>query len=180
MTGLREINCLNLILNTSNNFSAARVYIKKFQPLSRNTDLDEKRLLTHLERLTKMTYEKFEPSESLAESIYNAIEKAEDSGEVRIGTNEVTKAIERNEADLIVIASDVSPEEVVMHLPALADERDIPFTYVPDKEELGLAAGIEVQSAAVAVTKVGNAEDEVEDVAQKSMELLDKDEEDEE
>ncbi|MFB6291958.1 MAG: 50S ribosomal protein L7Ae [Candidatus Nanohaloarchaea archaeon] len=127
-----------------------------------------------------MTYNKFEPSESLAESIYNAVEKARESGELVIGTNEATKAIERNEADLIVIAGNVSPEEVVMHLPALAEEKDVPFTFVPDKEELGLAAGIQVQAAAVAVTSVGNAEEEVEDVVAKSRELLDKEEDEEE
>jgi large subunit ribosomal protein L7Ae len=124
-----------------------------------------------------MSYEKFEPSESLAEQTYDAVEKSEDTGKVVIGTNEVTKAIERNEAELVVIAGNVSPEEIVMHLPSLAEERDIPYTFVPDKDELGLAAGIQVQSAAIAVTKTGNAEDDVEEVAEKAAELLDKDEE---
>jgi len=105
-----------------------------------------------------MSYEKFEPSASLAEQTYDAVEKSEDSGKV-------------------VIAGNVSPEEIVMHLPSLAEERDIPYTFVPDKEELGLAAGIQVQSAAIAVTKTGNAEDDIEDVAEKAAELLGKDEE---
>ncbi len=123
-----------------------------------------------------MAYQKFEPGESLAEKIYNTVEKANETGKVVIGTNEVTKAIERNEADLVVIASDVSPEEIVMHLPALSEERDIPYTFVPEREELGLAAGVGVQSAAVAITSTGQADDEVQDVASKSLELLDKDE----
>lgn len=124
-----------------------------------------------------MAFQKFEPSDSLAEKTYNAIEKADDTGKVVIGTNEVTKAIERNEADLVVIAADVSPEEIVMHLPALAEEKDIAYTFVPDKEELGLAAGINVQSAAIAITSVGQAEDQVDDIRLKARELLDKVEE---
>lgn len=124
-----------------------------------------------------MAYQKFEPSESLAEKTYNAVESADQTGKVVIGTNEVTKAIERNEAELVVIASDVSPEELVMHLPALAEEKDVAVTFVPEKEELGLAAGINVQSAAVAITSTGQAEDDVEDIKLKSRELLDKDEE---
>ncbi|MFQ3275436.1 MAG: large subunit ribosomal protein L7Ae [Candidatus Nanohaloarchaea archaeon] len=124
-----------------------------------------------------MAFQKFEPSDSLAEKTYNAIEKADDTGKVVIGTNEVTKAIERNEADLVVIASDVSPEEIVMHLPAMAEEKDVTYTFVPDKEELGLAAGINVQSAAIAITSVGQAEDQVDDIKLKARELLDKDEE---
>lgn len=113
-------------------------------------------------------YQEFEPNDSLAEKTYDAVENAQS---VSKGTNEVTKAIERNEADLVVIASDVSPEEIVMHIPALADERDIPYTFVPDKEELGLAAGINVQSATVAITASGGAENQVEEIAEKSLEL---------
>ncbi len=124
-----------------------------------------------------MAYQKFEPNESLADKTYDAVETAADTGEVRVGTNEVTKAIERNEAKLIVIAGNVSPEEIVMHIPPLAEEKEISYTFVPDKEELGLAAGIGVQSAAIAVTKTGNADEEVEDVRQKAAELLEAEEE---
>ena len=124
-----------------------------------------------------MSYQQFEPSDSLAEKTYDTIEKAEDTGKVQIGTNEATKAIERNDAELIVIAGNVSPAEVVMHLPSLAEERDIPYTFVPDKEELGLAAGINVQSAAIAITDSGTAEDNIQDIQQKAEELIGKEEE---
>lgn len=124
-----------------------------------------------------MAYQKFDPSDDLAEETYNTIEKARDSGKIVTGTNEVTKSIERNEADLVVIAGDVSPEEIVMHLPALSEEKDVPYTFVPEKEELGLAAGINVQAAAIAVTSTGSADDEIEDVATKANELLDAEEE---
>ncbi len=124
-----------------------------------------------------MTFEQFEPSDSLAEKTYDAIEKADDTGKVVIGVNEVTKAIERNEAELVIVANDVDPKEIIMHLPALSEERDIPYTFVPEKEELGLAAGINVQSAAIAVTTVGQAEEQIDDIVLKSRELLGKDEE---
>ena len=124
-----------------------------------------------------MSFNKFEPNDSLAEKTYDTIEKASSSGKIAVGTNEVTKAVERNNADLVVIAGDVSPEEIVMHLPALAEERDIPYTFVPEKEELGLAAGINVQSATIAVTQPGNAEDELDEVADSAQELLEKEEE---
>jgi len=127
-----------------------------------------------------MSFQEFEPNETLAEKTYNTVETAADTGKVVVGTNEVTKAIERSNAELVVIAGNVSPQEIVMHIPALAGERDTAYTFVPDKEELGLAAGINVQSAAIAITQSGNAEDEVEDVAQKAAELLDSEEDDEE
>jgi len=119
------------------------------------------------------TYQDFDVSDSLAEKTYDAIENSQ---KVAKGTNEVTKAIERNEADLVVIAGDVSPEEIVMHLPSLADEHDAPYTFVPEKEELGLAAGINVQSAAVAITAAGGAEDEIQEIVQKANELRESEE----
>ncbi|MFB6265470.1 MAG: ribosomal L7Ae/L30e/S12e/Gadd45 family protein, partial [Candidatus Nanohaloarchaea archaeon] len=87
-----------------------------------------------------MSYVEFEVPESLAETTYNAVEKARDTGSIRKGANEVTKAVERGNAELVVLAEDVEPPEIVMHLPALCSEKGIPYTFVPEKEELGLAA----------------------------------------
>lgn len=118
-----------------------------------------------------MSYVQFEVPDSLAESSYNAIEKARDTGKIRKGTNEVTKAIERGEADLVVIAGDVEPPEIVMHLPALCSEKGIPYTFVPEKDELGLAAGLKVRTSAVAITEEGSSEDDVKDIVSKVSEL---------
>lgn len=118
-----------------------------------------------------MSYVEFEVPESLAESAYSAVEKARDTGDIRKGANEATKAAERGEADLVVIAGDVEPPEIVMHLPALCRENGVPYTFVPEKEELGLAAGLEVRTSAVAITSAGSAEDDVDDIAAKVEEL---------
>ncbi len=118
-----------------------------------------------------MSYTEFEVPEGLAEKTYEAVEKARDTGKIRIGTNETTKAIERDNAELVVIAGNVSPAEIVMHLPAICKEKDISYTFVPDKDELGLAAGIGVKTAAVAISNLGSSEDEVKEIAEKVEEL---------
>ncbi len=118
-----------------------------------------------------MSYVEFEIPDGLAEQTYTAVEKARDTGDIRIGTNEATKAIERGSADLVVIAGDVDPAEIVMHLPAICDDKEIDYTYVPSKDELGLAAGISVHSAAVAITEPGSADDDVKRVVEKASEL---------
>jgi hypothetical protein len=53
----------------------------------------------------------------LAEDALEALEVARDTGSVKKGTNETTKAIERGNASLVFVAEDVTPEEIVMHLP---------------------------------------------------------------
>ncbi|MDY6769571.1 MAG: 50S ribosomal protein L7Ae [Candidatus Nanohaloarchaea archaeon] len=118
-----------------------------------------------------MSYVEFDVPQSLADSAYNAVEKARDTGAIRKGANEVTKAVERGSADLVIIAEDVDPPEIVMHLPALCSEKGIPYTYVPEKEELGLAAGLNVQTTAVAVTDAGSADGDIDDIAAKVDEL---------
>ena len=116
-------------------------------------------------------YVDYDTPADLAESAVEALEIARDTGTVRKGTNETTKAIERGNARLVLIAEDVSPEEIVMHLPELADERDVAYVFVATQDEIGRAAGLEVGSAAAAVVDAGEAADAVEDVADKVEEL---------
>ncbi|PSQ66886.1 MAG: 50S ribosomal protein L7ae [Halobacteriales archaeon SW_9_67_24] len=69
------------------------------------------------------------------------------------------------------IAEDVSPEEIVMHLPELADEKEIPFVFVETQDDVGHAAGLEVGSAAAAVVDAGDADEQVEDITSKVEDL---------
>jgi large subunit ribosomal protein L7Ae len=92
------------------------------------------------------------------------IEIARTSGKIKKGANEVTKAIEKGTAKLVVYAADVSPKEVIMHLPLLSKEKGIPCVEIQKKEDLGAAAGLAVSSAAVAVTKSGDAKSAIEEL----------------
>jgi large subunit ribosomal protein L7Ae len=74
----------------------------------------------------------------------------------RKGVNEVTKSLERKKAKLVVIAEDVTPAEIVMHLPKLAQEKGIPCVFVESKEALGKAAGINGPTSSVAIEDTGN------------------------
>ncbi|MEM4255617.1 MAG: 50S ribosomal protein L7Ae [Candidatus Norongarragalinales archaeon] len=107
------------------------------------------------------------PSDVQAKAL-QAIEIARQSGNVRKGTNETTKAIERGSAKLVVVADDVDPEEVVMHLPPLCEEKRIAIVFVSGKKELGKAAGLSVPCAAVAIASSGNAEELVKEITSKS------------
>jgi large subunit ribosomal protein L7Ae len=113
------------------------------------------------------SYVKFETPKEVAEKAYEAVQIAKDTGRVRKGTNEATKVIEKGEAALIVIAEDVDPEEVVIHLPILCDEKNIPYVYVPSKKDLGKSAGLEVGCAAVGIEKAGNASEIINEIIAK-------------
>ena len=113
----------------------------------------------------------FEVPEKLQEQQLELIEKAAKKGKVRIGVNEVTKAAERGTAKLVLVAQDVSPKEIVMHLPLICKEKSIPFSYVQTKEALGKRAGIAVGTSAIAVTDEGEAKKELAEITKKLAEL---------
>jgi large subunit ribosomal protein L7Ae len=114
--------------------------------------------------LGKAYYVKFETPADLINPILEAVRVASQSGKVRKGTNEATKAIERGISKLIVIAEDVEPPEVVAHLPIICEEQNAAYAFVPSKQELGKALGIDVTSAAAAIIDAGDANHIVEEV----------------
>jgi len=91
------------------------------------------------------------------EEIFEIIEASRETGKIKKGVNETTKAVERGLAKLVVVAEDVSPPEIVMHLQPLCDEKKITLVKVPTKSELGRAAGLQVPTVSVAVLDAGEA-----------------------
>ncbi len=108
---------------------------------------------------------KFETPKELSDKAYSVAEIARDSGKVKKGTNEVTKIIERGEAALVIMATDVEPPEILAHIPALCDEKNVPYVYVPSKEELGKSIGLEKPTASIAIVDVGNGKAQVDEIA---------------
>ena len=100
------------------------------------------------------------------EKALEAIEVARSTGKIKKGSNEATKALERGTAKLVVIAKDVSPPEIVMHLPLLAKEKGVPCVTVGTKEELGTAAGLSVGTTAVVIINEGDAKNLIKELKQ--------------
>ena len=112
-------------------------------------------------------YVKFQAPKEVQDLAYDLVEKARDNGKVSKGTNEVTKQVERGQAKLVVMAEDVTPEEILAHMPVLCEEKKIPFTYVPSKDELGSAAGLKVGTSAVAIMNIGKDKAGIETIVKK-------------
>jgi len=112
-------------------------------------------------------YVRFKAPKELQDLAYELIEKARDNGKICKGANETTKQVERGQAKLVVMAEDVSPEEILAHMPMLCEEKNIPYTYVPSKEQLGIAAGMGVSTTAVAVLNPGKEKAGIENIVKK-------------
>jgi len=121
--------------------------------------------------MARPIYVRFDVPAELASKSIEAIELARDTGRVKKGTNEATKAIERGVAKLVVIGEDIEPPEIVAHIPPLCEEKKTPYIYVKKQSEIGAACGLRVKSAAVAILEPGKGKDLVEEIAQKSLAL---------
>jgi large subunit ribosomal protein L7Ae len=82
------------------------------------------------------------------------------SGKIIKGINEVTKAVEKGTAKLVVVAADVDPKELVMHIPIIAKEKGIAYLELPSKSELGKVAKLSVSCSSLAITEFGEFADE--------------------
>lgn len=121
--------------------------------------------------MSKPAFVKIEIPKEVSDRVYELVELARDSGKIRKGTNEVTKLVERGEAMFVVMAEDVTPPEILMHMPALCDERKIPFAFVPSRAELGNACGLEKPTASIAIIDAGKGKPLLEDLAKKIADL---------
>ena len=95
------------------------------------------------------------------EKALEAVEIARNTGKIKRGSNEVTKALERGTAKLVVYATDVEPKEIVQHLPILCKEKKIPCKEVDSRQKLGIAVGISVPASSVVVINAGEAESDI-------------------
>ena len=114
-------------------------------------------------------YVKVQLTDELRDATVSIVEKSK-KGKIKAGINEVTKAIERGTAKLVVIAEDVSPAEVVMHLPILCEEKNIPYSYIATRKDLGEKAGLRTATASIAITE-SDADADIKDLAKKIAEL---------
>ena len=118
-----------------------------------------------------MGYVKFEVPAKLSKKVYEAVELARETGKIKKGINETIKSIERGMAKLVIISTDVKPEEIVAPLPVICEEKEIPYVYVPSKEELGVAVGISVQASSASIEDPGDAKDLVEEIIKEVKDL---------
>jgi large subunit ribosomal protein L7Ae len=125
-----------------------------------------------VKKMAKAIYVKFDVPKEISDKAYEALEIARDTGKIGKGSNEVTKAVERGDAILVLLAEDVDPPEIIAHLPVLAEEKEIPYVYLPTKDELGEAAGLNVGTASACIIDAGEAEDLIKDVVEKVEELI--------
>jgi U4/U6 small nuclear ribonucleoprotein SNU13 len=53
-----------------------------------------------------------------------------------------TKTLNRGISEFIIMAADTEPIEILLHLPLLCEDKNVPYVFVPSKVALGRACGV--------------------------------------
>ena len=77
---------------------------------------------------------RFKTPEDVETAVYALVQEVSKVGAIKKGSNEVTKAAERGNAKIIIMAEDVNPPELLAHIPMICDEKNIPYAYVGSQE----------------------------------------------
>ena len=111
-------------------------------------------------------------SKSIQKEIFNAITKASQMKKIKKGANESTKTLNRGISDLIIIAADVKPLEIVLHLPLLCEDKNVPYVFVESQKLLGRACG--VSRPVIAASILSSTSDELKNTVNKLKQEVEK------
>ena len=110
-------------------------------------------------------------SKKLTKKIYKLVRKSsKEKAIVRRGIREAMKFIRKGETGLVVLAGDVSPVDVISHVPSVCEEKKIPYCFTPSKQELGEALGSK-RPTCMALVKCGTEKELYDDCFAKVKDL---------
>jgi U4/U6 small nuclear ribonucleoprotein SNU13 len=78
----------------------------------------------------------------VTKKVLDLLNQAVNYRQVKKGANETTKSLNRGVAELVILAADTEPLEIVLHLPLLCEDKNVPYVYVPSQADLGKACGV--------------------------------------
>jgi len=90
--------------------------------------------------------------EILTNSILDLVQQAGQYKQLKKGANEATKTLNRGVAEFIILTADTEPLEILLHLPLLCEEKNVPYVFIPSKAALGRACNVSRPVIAASVT----------------------------
>lgn len=96
-------------------------------------------------------------SEKLTKKLFKVVKKASKAKHLKRGIKEVVKAIRKGNKGIVMLAGDISPVDVITHIPVFCEENGIPYVYVPQKAVLGAAAGSKRPTSCLMIAPFGVA-----------------------
>ncbi|BFZ56987.1 RNA binding protein snu13 [Savitreella phatthalungensis] len=112
--------------------------------------------------------------QALSNQILDLVQQASHVKQLRKGANEATKTLNRGISEFIVMAADTEPIEILLHLPLLCEDKNVPYVFVPSKAALGRACGVSraVISASVTTNEASDLRPQIQTIRNAIEKLL--------
>ncbi|KAG7353551.1 50S ribosomal protein L30e-like protein [Nitzschia inconspicua] len=88
----------------------------------------------------------------LTVALLDLVQQATNYKQTKKGANEATKTLNRGISELIIMAADAEPIEILLHLPLLCEDKNVPYVFVSSKVALGRACGVSRPVIACSIT----------------------------
>lgn len=88
----------------------------------------------------------------MATTILDLTQQSANYKQLKKGANEATKTLNRGTAEIIILAADAEPLEIILHLPLLCEDKNVPYVFVKSKTALGRACGVSRAVVACSIT----------------------------
>lgn len=72
--------------------------------------------------------------EELTSKILRLSQQAMNYKQLKKGANEATKALNRGQAEFVILAADAEPLEILLHIPLLCEDKNVPYVFVQSKQ----------------------------------------------
>ncbi|KAJ2785153.1 snoRNA-binding protein [Coemansia interrupta] len=73
----------------------------------------------------------------LTKKALKTVKKAAKHRHIKRGVKEVVKSLRKGEKGLVILAGNISPVDVLSHIPVLCEDNQVPYVFVDSREELG-------------------------------------------
>jgi len=110
----------------------------------------------------------------LTQKILELVKQASNYKQLKKGANEATKTLNRSIAEFIVLAADAEPLEILLHLPLLCEDKNVPYVFVRSKQALGRACGVSrpVISCSVTINEGSQLKPQIQSIQSNIEKLL--------
>ncbi|CUS10344.1 unnamed protein product [Tuber aestivum] len=104
--------------------------------------------------------------EKLTKKIFKTAKKAAKNKSLKRGVKEVVKALRKSptgaaaasaNSGIVVLAADISPMDVISHIPVLCEDHGIPYVFVRSRAELGAASVTKRPTSVAMIVPVAGA-----------------------
>lgn len=111
---------------------------------------------------------------SLTQQILDLVQQASHYKQLKKGANEATKTLNRGISEFIVMAADTEPIEILLHLPLLCEDKNVPYVFISSKTALGRACGVTrpVISASIIINEASDLRPQIQTIKNSIEKLL--------